>query len=124
MTRTVLPSRLSTDCGLTPFAEKHAALGLGRRLRFHDFHHHRIDGDGEVLHHRIRDILDEAALLLERSSLDGVNLDFRHCSFSCPVFCDCGIFVGKQMGCQALAPCQGSRRAAITKRERSRPACY
>jgi hypothetical protein len=31
-----------------------------------------------VTHHRVGDVLDQRALLLESASLDGVNLDFRH----------------------------------------------
>src|SRR5262249_24395445 len=60
------------------FAEQNAALRLGGRLRFNDFHHHRLSRNGEILHHRIGDVLDQRALLIERAALDGVDVDFRH----------------------------------------------
>src|SRR5262249_48806751 len=60
------------------FGKENAALRLGGRLRFHDFHHHRFGRNGEVLHHRIGDVLDQRALLIERAALDGVHVNFRH----------------------------------------------
>src|SRR5262245_52081187 len=60
------------------FGKENAALRLGGRLRFHDFHHHRLSRNGEILHHRIGDVLDQRALLIERAALDRVDVDFRH----------------------------------------------
>src|SRR6516164_2661804 len=60
------------------FGKENAALRLGGRLRFHDFDHHRFGRNGEVLHHRIGDVLDQRALLIERAALDGVHVNFRH----------------------------------------------
>src|SRR5262249_2588715 len=66
--------------GLSPhFAEQDSALRLRGRLGFHDLDRHSIDRDGEIFHHRIGDVLDQGALLLERAALDGMNIDFRHC---------------------------------------------
>src|SRR5258708_20279138 len=59
------------------FGKKNAALRLGGRLRFHDFHHHRFGRNGEIFHHRIGDVLDQRALLIERAALDAVDIDFR-----------------------------------------------
>src|SRR5215471_14902348 len=58
------------------FAEENAALRLGGWFRLHDFHHHRFSRNGEILHHRIGDVLDQRALLIERAALDGVDVDF------------------------------------------------
>src|SRR6516162_7944803 len=60
------------------FGKENAALRLGGRLRFHDFDHHRFGRNGEILHHRIGDVLDQRALLIERAALDGVHVNFRH----------------------------------------------
>src|SRR5262249_13042594 len=59
-------------------AEEHAALGLVGLRRFQDLHHHRLGIDLEVPHHRLGDVLDQGPLLVERASLDGMDVDFRH----------------------------------------------
>src|SRR5262249_56174707 len=62
----------------THLAEENAALCLGSRLGFHDFHHHGLGRNGEILHHGVGNVLDQRALLVERAALDGVDVDLRH----------------------------------------------
>src|SRR5690349_9352494 len=61
-----------------PLAEELAALCLRGLWGLHDLYHHRISGDVEVAHHRVGDVLDEAALFLERAAFDGVDENFGH----------------------------------------------
>src|SRR5262249_19168185 len=61
-----------------PPAEELSALRLPGLWGLHDLHHHRVGGHREVLHDRVGDVLDEAALLLERAAFDGVDDDLRH----------------------------------------------
>src|SRR6516162_10996421 len=72
--------RAPSGCGLTrrAFAEQHAALGLAGGVRFDDLDRHGVGGGRKVAHHRFGNVLDQGALLLERASPDGVNVDFRH----------------------------------------------
>src|SRR5215468_4850433 len=59
-------------------AEELAALRLRRLRRLDDLHHHRLGGHGEVADDRVGDVLDQAALLLERAALEGVDDDLWH----------------------------------------------
>src|SRR5947208_435375 len=45
------PWRQTAPTLSTHLAEENAALGLGSRLGFHDFHHHGLGRNGEILHH-------------------------------------------------------------------------
>src|SRR5262245_23490915 len=96
------------------FGKENAALRLGGRLRFHDFHHHRFSRNGEILHHRIGDVLDQRALLIERAALDGVDVDFRHIGLP---------FCASHRGTIAAAPNIGRRLRSrgLTGRSRKRP---
>src|SRR5262245_14385717 len=87
------------------FAEQNAALRFGGRLRFNDFHHHRLSRNGEILHHRIGDVFDQRALLIERAALDGVDVDFRHVGLP---------FCASHRGTIAAAPNIGRRGCAVT----------
>jgi hypothetical protein len=59
-------------------AEQKSTLGLRGLRRFHDLHHHGFGTDVEVAHHRVGDVLDQRTLLVDRSSLDRINIDFGH----------------------------------------------
>src|SRR5215471_19479547 len=61
-----------------PLAEELAALRFRRLRRLDDLHHHRLGGHGEVADDRVGDVLDQAALLLERAALEGVDDDLWH----------------------------------------------
>src|SRR5262249_3734507 len=87
------------------FAEQNAALRLGGRLRFNDFHHHRLSRNGEILHHLIGDVLDQRALRTEGAAFDGVDVDFRHVGLP---------FCASPRGTIAAAPNIGRRGCAVT----------
>src|SRR6516164_4452499 len=71
-------------------AEEKAALGLGLPRALHDLHHHGLRLDLEVPHHRVRHVLYQGTLLVEAASLDGIDVDFRHGSFSSGYGARCG----------------------------------
>src|SRR5262249_35289347 len=99
------------------FGKENAALRLGGWFRFHDFHHHRFSRNGEILHHRIGDVLDQRALLIERAALDRVDVDFRHVRLP---------FCASHEGTIATAPNIGRRRgtSGLTERSRRRPPAH
>src|SRR5262249_26963208 len=94
------------------FGKENAAFRLGGRLRFHDFHHHRFGRNGEIFHHRIGDVLDQRALLIERAALDGVDVDFRHSGLP---------LCASHRGTIPTARNIGRRTSGLTGRSRNRP---
>ena len=65
------------------FAEQYAALGFVVARAFDDLHQYRVRGHVKVLHHRIRDVLDQRALLLLGAALDGMDIDAGIASLLC-----------------------------------------
>src|SRR5262252_10391987 len=64
------------------FAEQNAAFCL-RRLRSLDQRYgHLLGGRAGIFDHGLRDVLHQAALLLERAALNEIDDDFRHLSLS------------------------------------------
>src|SRR6516165_1440685 len=59
-------------------AEQHATLRLVIARAFYDLDQHRVRGHVKVLYHRIGNVLDQSALLLLGTPLDGMDIDFGH----------------------------------------------
>src|SRR6516225_5780745 len=64
------------------FAEQNAAFCLRRLLSLDQRYGHLLGGRAGIFDHGLRDVLHQAALLLERAALNEIDDDFRHLSLS------------------------------------------
>src|SRR5215469_9125859 len=100
-------------------AEQNAAFCLRRLRSLDQGYGHLLGGRAGILDHGLRDVLHQAALLLERAALNEIDDDFRHFSLSmsallCLHCYDCIVT-------SALLPACCTRSLLCTEREMGLP---